>query len=302
MLSLPISQLPICDQQINGFIPNKTKNKISEDIIESNSVQTVVDGSNSIGSSRSFKSLAEYKSEHVNSLLHIDQSRELQLDDQANECGVLLVQYALNDVLAISRLHSHYKLEDKERVVVTVQNSSSSRLGDGLEPNSSIIVKKPLQPQKQDVPYIFRFGTDGAIIPLEYISGDVLEKKLGVTVPNNLIKVADRVLNQNKFLTELFKLITKQGNIDTLGFQLIFEDEILTKLRKDDVLHEDNWHRYQEVTYRPLSHIQKSTVTSWRFAYDALKESRCYCQSRCVCSNWSQGGHDHIENGHNQYD
>lgn len=242
------------------------------------------------------KSLASYKAERVNALLHIDQSRELELDQQAHECGNVLVSHGVSEFVAVSRLHNHYQLKENEKIVVSVEDSSKSRLSNSLEPNTAVIVKKPQLSKEGDVPYIFKFNSDGQVVPLEYISGELKDKELLKRLSNQ----AELVVNNKKFQSDLLAVLIKQNNVEHLGFQLIFEDDIIARSNEEEVLHEDNWYRYQEVAYRPFEPTQKATVTSWRFA-PGDKEARCYCRGRCYC-RWTGQSHMHLSDGHNQYD
>lgn len=248
--------------------------------------------------------LDTYMAEHINKLPHIDQAREFDLDSSAIRCGGIFIKHRMESVLAVSRLHHHFHLEGNERILVSVENASKSRGKDTRLSNMPVIVKKPQAKQKTDIPYIFRFATkiDGeseslSIIPLEYIDSQKIDPKLA----RDLSRRSINVLNSHEFLTDLFATIMAQGNIDKLGFQLIFEDEVLTKLNNHAVLHEDNWDRYQEVVYRAFSGDHQATVTSWRFAKPTDMSSKCVCVERTFCQ-LTPNGHLSLVDGHNQYD
>lgn len=239
--------------------------------------------------------LMKYNAECVNALLHIDASRELRLDSQARACGNVLVEHDVEETVAITRSHHHYKLEKNERVVLTIADSTASRSKDTAQSKGPIIVKVPRAGKQGDVPYIFRFDKDGAVIPLEYISCDSAELAKSVEARMKPI------LSNREFLKALFEKIKAQGNLEHLGFQAIVENEVLPPPSEEGLeLHEDNWPRYQEVSYRKLTPGQDATVTSWRFG-KGPKQNRCYCVSRMFC-HWTGMQHMRLSDGHNQYD
>jgi len=241
----------------------------------------------------------EYHAVDVNALLHIQETRELELDEDALECGELFLKYDVCDSAALSRLHNHFKLKDGERIVVTVEESCKSRRKVGLT-GKQFVKKAPREARDDDVPYIFRFGVapDGKllILPLEYISKEGATKKLAVEVE----KRVDQILSNEGFLKSLNCKIRLQQNLKNFGFQAIYEDLVLEKPNSGDVLHEHNWYRYQEMSYREFLPDTDSTVTSWRFKKDE-NNGTCYCVGRCYCW-WSGSCHYHLSDGHNQYD
>jgi hypothetical protein len=249
----------------------------------------------SLNLSLSLKNLVSYKAEHVNSLLHIDDSKELELDEKAIECGDILIKHQVNDFIAISRLHYHYKLNENETVVLSVEDSSKSRLKNSYTTDRPIIFKKPELADEKNIPYIFRFAEDGSVIPLEYISGDLKNTALVEKIKKQL----KDVLNNKDFLSDLFSRLVNQNNREKLGFQISFEKELIGQGEEGEEIHEDNWYRHQEVSYRKLE-AEKATVTSWRFE-TKLGENRCYCRNRVYCYNGGNG-HMRISDGHNQYD
>lgn len=248
------------------------------------------------------KTMQDYDIKHVNSLLHIDASGKLNLESAALACGHKLVEHGLENVLAVSRLHYHFPLSNEERIVAASSDSSKSKSPFVLsqQEKQPIIIKKPQQPTSTDIPYIFRFNDEnGAVIPLEYLDAKSIEPTFGKTLAERVTEV----LTNRPFLKDMFSTISQQGNINHLGFQLIFEDPILGGHDESKVLHEDNWDRYQEVAYRVFDGGKPTTVTSWRFANDPTDpvKARCYCQSRAYCQR-TQNGHMRLSDGHNQYD
>jgi len=220
-----------------------------------------------------------YQARRVNELLHINESRKLSLDELALECGDLVTKYGVQNSVAVSRLHHHYELKDNQRVVLTTVEASKSRREDTAQTNGLIIVKTPRDAQDGDVPYIFGFDSEGAVVPLEYISKDAADGKLATKIQ----AMMEPVLSNREFLSELFEKYQSQGNVKQFGFQAIFEDDVLPPPSEDGMeLYEDNWLEYQEVSYRKQEKDQDATVTSWRFKEGAPMH-RAFCDTRIFC-------------------
>jgi len=257
-------------------------------------------------------SLKNYDFTAVNRLLHIDDSRKIDLEDPAQEIGNLLVEHNLHDMFGVTRLHYHYTLNAQEKVV-----SSVHRLGQKL-------IKTPKTmnfsyAEESVVPYIFQLTDDGGVLPLEFIDlSSFAYSSNGQTVAESILASLTVLQSAYLFLGRLSTQLKSMEGLNLLGLQIIFEDQLLHRPQVvgnatnpcwKPELHEDNWFRYQEMSYRPLDPDLETTTTSWRFipgdqissAPIIPRKATCYCVGRCFCQR-PGSSHMHLSDGHNQYD
>lgn len=243
----------------------------------------------------------EYCPEYVNTLLPINESHMLDLEEDALKCGQVLCANGVQEYIAVHRLHQHYHLNDGERVVATQHTTADSRWVRDATSSKPMLKKRPMALNDDSlaafvqVPYIFRFLATGKVVPLEFFAGTA-----GEPLTEQLRENAAKAMGASALHEELFEMLISLGREEHLGFQLVFEESLLQGAHGEIVL-EANWNRYQEVIYTNPEIGFKFTVTSWRFASDGQpRKAGCKCVDRVYCQR-TQTGHMSLSDGHNEY-
>lgn len=253
-----------------------------------------------------------YDPQMINNLLHIEECKSKDLDDAAHVLGDIITCHKAERLLAVTRLHYHYPMQGREMVVIRERETDSSK----------IIIKIPesygsLEEEKQAlVPISFMVRADGVIFTNEFMDRELADR-IGVS-----LKLSALLTDHSELLQALVASMCSNNFTDSLGFQIIYEDEVLTKTNEGDEVMEENYNRYQEMCYKPLTKDMKPTVTSWRFSVrvpaadtdfeDAPpcagqkpkgpKKVNCNCISRTVCHSSGGGGHSSSdEHSYHQY-
>ena len=245
--------------------------------------------------------LFHYDPQMINNLLHIEECKSKDLDDAAHVLGDIITSHKAERLLAVTRLHYHYPMQGREMVVIREHETDSSK----------IIIKVPvsygsLEEEKQAlVPISFMVRADGVIFANEFMDRELADR-IDVS-----LKLSALLTDHSELLQALVASMCSNNFTDSLGFQIIYEDEVLTKTNEGDEVMEDNYDRYQEMCYKPLTKDMKPTVTSWRFSarvpaadtdfQDAPQcasqkpkgpmKVNCLCVERTVCVSGENGTH-----------
>lgn len=235
-----------------------------------------------------------YQVHEINALPHIGEAKDLDLQKSAEIIGRLFAKHNLESKLAVTRLHNHYPLQPGEKIVIRRHSPGEEPRGYEKNP-SKVLVKQPLQcDNSKVVPCNFIIKESGEIFAVEF-----MEIELANTV--DLAGQLDKLLLNKAFMDELVNVMIQQNLWNKLGFQFIFEQQLLPENDLSFNLMEDNWDSYQEIMYRPhpSRELFAPTITSWRFIKrvdvdndeDDMPFVHGDCSGYCWCLMLSNGGH-----------
>lgn len=210
----------------------------------------------------------------------------MDLDEQAKCLLDVIIECGLEEQVSVTRLHYHYLLSKGEKVVIYRKNETK-------------MTKRPLK-DGLSFPIGFLFDASGQLHATEFMSCEVDPKKREV-IKERVVAV----LKNSTFMEKLRNVILSNDFHTLLGFQINYADVFLVK-KDGDELHEDNWDRYQEMTYRPLSSDsnQKAVTTTWRVRTDGVRtdgdDRAMVCLARMYCQ-WTGQSHMRLSDGHDEY-
>ncbi|CAF0926721.1 unnamed protein product [Didymodactylos carnosus] len=219
-----------------------------------------------------FKSFSH---EAFNSVKDIDESCRASLDDEVKNLAHLLKKYKLSNILGISRIHNHFKLNPGEIVKVSIgcdEDSSTT-----VEKDVTIVRLKAVQvtdEQEKSVPYMWAYDSvDKKLFPLQHFDHN------NPTMKNRLNQLCTKMDEFRAFSVEFIQFIEKTGTQNDFGFYIRYED--LVKFDKNigeflmedtDVVSKRQWMVPKTtaiVEEESKNHPEKTiTITHWSFNDD----------------------------------
>ena len=156
-----------------------------------------------------------YNLEQINSLPHIAEAKEIELQHSAGLIGQVLAKHNVERLFAVTRLHNHYQLNKGERVVISSHPCEGANATPrGFEKNPvNVLVKQAVRCTSDEVvPVNFLMQSDGSLFGTEYIRAEVAES-LG------LARLLDGLIGNKALMEDLVAAMTTNHLCDELGLQ-----------------------------------------------------------------------------------
>jgi hypothetical protein len=201
---------------------------------------------------------------YFNHLEDIEDVALLDLDAKSDQVGELIVRHGLSDVVAVTRLHKHFNLQEGEGVIMSVIDNILRFDVDKLYNNDISVL-----------PYTWGIK-NGKLTPLQFaVSSESLEQKF------------DRLCQAGTFFSDLIILLQEMDAEHELGISLIihtlldYDYDNMTLVEGTSVSH-----RWQEMRPKLNSHssLEESVTTHWIYEpYMSLDGDLPVRKHRCAC-------------------